>query len=554
MTLTRQEIINAGLDIISIGEVTNGPPDPGIVETRLARLIKTLSKVIQDAEYQANAVFAALGFEPPLPFANGIDVDRRTLTVEFGGNIYAPVLAEIPFSTTATFDPAQWRLVAGLTALDLSSSTPGEGAGLIGLESGKTVQDLAEASPIYQDAAGLKDFTINGTPATDGSFVRVLTEDINDAYAPAYPSRQAPTDLGECMLMPTTDESALSIAQDFPYVTVAGVKRRIFPLDIRTNLFNTPMSIPLFRPRAYNSSGFLTFEYIGEKPLHVLVKGSMSFLIRTGALLTDSWSETLLRLNPINPPHQELGQGGGRRNLAGFMGSFGTSEQMTSYTGINDLCQPVTPALVAASAGYTKISALPVVNGFFNPGDTTEALRTEDGGVPVGPNVRTTAWMDISSYDKLKTCFYLHGTGNSTRRRVQVKNAAGAIKTASVMSIDRTGAYEIYRFNPEDAQVRIYYSSATDDAVVEGFRVLPQSVSAEYDPVKGYWIQRNLNVNREVVFYPGVVYYFDMFTTVFDGGSAREWGFRLQSGGMNFLFDVGNLRKDFALNTYTGGI
>lgn len=74
------------------------------------------------------------GYEVPVPFASGIAVSRTTQTVTYSGVTYHALATAIPFTTTGTFNPAQWEVISGVSRQELAQSG---GAGLVGfLQSG----------------------------------------------------------------------------------------------------------------------------------------------------------------------------------------------------------------------------------------------------------------------------------------------------------------------------------------------------------------------------------------------------------------------------------
>jgi lysophospholipase L1-like esterase len=83
----------------------------------------------------ADAVLAGLGYAVPVAFASGLSMTLPTQTVSYGGEVYAPVSSALPFTTTGTFNPAQWRVIQGITWFDLAQSNA---AGKVGYGS-KTV-------------------------------------------------------------------------------------------------------------------------------------------------------------------------------------------------------------------------------------------------------------------------------------------------------------------------------------------------------------------------------------------------------------------------------
>lgn len=62
-----------------------------------------------------------IGFEAPVAFASGLSITRSTQTVTNSGNTYHADPASLPFTTTSTFNGAQWRLVSNVTQADLTT-------------------------------------------------------------------------------------------------------------------------------------------------------------------------------------------------------------------------------------------------------------------------------------------------------------------------------------------------------------------------------------------------------------------------------------------------
>jgi len=75
------------------------------------------------------------GYEVPVAFASGIAVSRTTQTVTYSGVTYHALATAIPFTTTGTFNAAQWEVISGVTRAELASDA---GAGLVGFKSART--------------------------------------------------------------------------------------------------------------------------------------------------------------------------------------------------------------------------------------------------------------------------------------------------------------------------------------------------------------------------------------------------------------------------------
>lgn len=67
------------------------------------------------AEFDADAavVLTGLGYLPPVLYAAGISLTSTHQTVEYNGAIYAPLAAQLPFTTSGTFETAKFRLIQG---------------------------------------------------------------------------------------------------------------------------------------------------------------------------------------------------------------------------------------------------------------------------------------------------------------------------------------------------------------------------------------------------------------------------------------------------------
>lgn len=84
-----------------------------------AKLSEAVGEVIDRAAADANGVLAGLGYLPPVPYSSGLEVNSTRFTVIRDGHTYAPAVAT-PF-VTASWSPAQWRLVQGVTASDVAA-------------------------------------------------------------------------------------------------------------------------------------------------------------------------------------------------------------------------------------------------------------------------------------------------------------------------------------------------------------------------------------------------------------------------------------------------
>lgn len=82
-------------------------------------------------ETAANLVLAGIGYAPPVPYITGIALTLATQTVEYAGEVYAPKFADLPFTTSGTFEASKFRLIQGVAGVDLAAAG---GAGMVGFK------------------------------------------------------------------------------------------------------------------------------------------------------------------------------------------------------------------------------------------------------------------------------------------------------------------------------------------------------------------------------------------------------------------------------------
>lgn len=109
----------------------------------------------------------ATGYLPPVPFAAGLNVNTHRFTVlrtdPISGETYAYAPAvDVPFTTTETFDPGQWRLVQGVSGTDLAASS---GAEMVGRQTPGGVMRTVGAS--LADRYHANDWGLTGDDAPE---------------------------------------------------------------------------------------------------------------------------------------------------------------------------------------------------------------------------------------------------------------------------------------------------------------------------------------------------------------------------------------------------
>lgn len=96
-TLTIADLDNGKRDLETVDAVANSSSD--FTTTRYGDSVLTRAGALR-----------RLGWQAPVPYAPGLNVDSPTMTVERDGIVYRPDPALVPF-TTAEWNPDQWRVV-----------------------------------------------------------------------------------------------------------------------------------------------------------------------------------------------------------------------------------------------------------------------------------------------------------------------------------------------------------------------------------------------------------------------------------------------------------
>ena len=112
----------------------------------------------------ADVVLSGLGYAPPVAYAAGITLTLTTQTVEYSGEVYAPKVVNLPFTTSGTFETAKFRLIQGVASVDLAS---GGGAAMVGYTPAGTGAVATTVKEKLRETVSVKDFGAVGDGAAD---------------------------------------------------------------------------------------------------------------------------------------------------------------------------------------------------------------------------------------------------------------------------------------------------------------------------------------------------------------------------------------------------
>lgn len=116
--LAKLERFDANMDVIErfVSDIyaSNVVTPAGTVHPNIKSRLDDLQQRLNLSESEAEDVIreildALTTYADPVPFESGLLFESKYKTVEYQGTTYSPVETALPFTTTATFDPAQWE-------------------------------------------------------------------------------------------------------------------------------------------------------------------------------------------------------------------------------------------------------------------------------------------------------------------------------------------------------------------------------------------------------------------------------------------------------------
>lgn len=454
-------------------------------------------------------------------------------------------------------------------------------------------ETAANQAPRLYTAENIKPPTLDGSAEDFQLFPMSAREELSYQTSAQNPKVELPTltgtVLGECYFgLPTMDQT-FKVASPFPRINSAGRKvanasaggsQTIALSDIRATTFNSSVNLPLFEIAGVDQYGITAFRYLGEQPLHTVIRGGIQWLqrIHTGVISTTAATDAWIRLSPLPlgdrpasglvtrdgmPAWEAGGQARGRQYL-GFCAASGAQHFPLIPAEWNDKLGQISPAVESAIAGDPELNTEPPINGWLNAGtDDSDVLEPDDPESGVTDpeqqaNMKTSAWIPVTGGLWYRGASLPLGESFSSRGRVEWKDAMGVTHYVNLGS----GNF-IYKMPDDAVEFRIYYAGP-DDSSVEGLSVktVTEGQVNSQRVTNGTWRRYNINVCRDVVFYPNTVYRLEMKILGAhrqEGASQGYWfeyddGYRIESGGLSFMFDASSLVKQRAkLHDNKGG-
>lgn len=202
--LSIADLNNAKQDVDHIAAVANSS-SPTATD-RLGNSKRTLSGIEADAvqrmdvidaaaegqrqgiQAAAEVVLAGAGYAPPVAYAAGLTMSVRTQTVEHGGFVYAPKLSDLPFTTSGTFETGKFRLIQGVTGVDLAAAS---GSAMVGFTNGVAGAIVRSVQDKLRDFVDPRDFgahpitevgyeTYDSTVAFDNAIKYAIANNISE--------------------------------------------------------------------------------------------------------------------------------------------------------------------------------------------------------------------------------------------------------------------------------------------------------------------------------------------------------------------------------------
>lgn len=200
-------LFNAG----KLDEVVSG--SNAIYTDRLGVSRRTMAGV----DAAADLVLGGIGYAPPVVYASGISLTLTTQTVEYSGEVYAPKVANLPFTTsTWATDSAKFRLIQGVAATDLAASG---GSSMIGYMPSGTGAVATAVQDVLRETVSVLGFYADGV-----SGAKVDPTGVVDSTAGIQAAINYAAPLGKSVFIPagTYAITALTLPQQHGGIEIFG--------------------------------------------------------------------------------------------------------------------------------------------------------------------------------------------------------------------------------------------------------------------------------------------------------------------------------------------
>ena len=393
-------LFNAG----KLDEFTNG--EEASYTDRLGVTRRSLAGI----DAAADVVLAGIGYAPPIAYAAGISLTLTTQTVEYDGEVYAPKVADLPFTTSGTFETAKFRVIQGLVATDLSASS---GASMVGYMPAGTG---AVASTV-QDSIRNQIPTLESFGASPSASQAANAMAIQKAFSSGLKAVRVPNEIYDCgnAVLYVDHDDFMLIGDGTPTV------------DMATNSF---LSGPVIKATISSSgNNGVTFKNIGlDSKLSTLTEG---FSITN---CNDVLFENVVVLGSNENNHCCLIENVKSAKVSGF----------TSLGGKQGLAVKAVDFFVSDVKSYDTVTygftirfspGAPCYNGFIKNISCQTNLLAKSGGFILMNDQSGAALRDLVidgvMVDNCNNGIYITNTGNSTKAtsikfsNVIIKNIAG---------------------------------------------------------------------------------------------------------------------------------
>lgn len=406
-----------------------------------------------------------------------------------------------------------------------------------------------------------KPVQLNGAIPQIGAFAETIEDELSRAFTGENVGNtsinQTPVDLGETVFIFPDAANTVRQAATMPSELnpMNSQFLRIVPVDIRTVMVDSLLDPGLFEAVETNLYGMVKWKYTGNRPLRTILKGSIQgierlFNVDPGSTWSNQTRQFQLVLRALQALPGEMG-GVARDQLLAMSPAGWRADvpfRLLNVHDITDYCRPLSAAERASTQERNSltVSGQP---GYFSDSvfPNTDALNTSQ------PGYYTTNWIDLATLPPFNNVFCLI-CPESNRCNIRYKTANGTVRYWDNQSHPGSANFRPFRLPNEAVAVQVCYAypGYTGPTNPSKFVSLEVNLSYDVDGSKGFWVPFDLHICRDITLFPNVTYCFDLFAL--SAGTAtssgRVDGYRILSGGLSCMTNLGAARKAFATTLY----